>query len=121
MSKTMYEHHAPRDFKNKSKSQPDDIAEGRSEKVSFKSYLRQVREEEATAEDDHLVYKPGEITEFTDEHETQIVNDFVEWSGGYYPNEMTDSDLQDFAIAGSDSRFDSDAVLRFVRNYVKED
>lgn len=117
-----YEHHAPRDYKNKSKPHVgEDFDESRSAKVSFKSYLRQVREEETMAEMNETVHKPGEIVELTEEHEQQIIKEFVDWSGGYYPDEMTDPELQEYATDASPAEFDSDTVLRFIRNYVKED
>lgn len=122
MSKYDFEHHAPREFKNKSKTQVgEDFGDSRFAKVSFKSYLRQVREEETMDDVDTTAYKPGEITELTEEHENQIIREFVEWSGGSYPDEMTDADLQDYATEASPEEFDSDSVLKFIRNYVKED
>jgi hypothetical protein len=123
MSRHEYEHHVPRNYKNKSKQRvSEDFDENRPAKISFKPYLLQIREQE-TMDEMYIepVYKPGEIVDLTPEHEKQIIEDFVRWSGGYYPDEMNDSELQEYATKASAAEFDSDTVLRFIRNYVKED
>lgn len=119
-----YDRHEPRDFTGKTKVNPvrEDFNDDRSVKIGFKSYLQQIKIEEASIIEDPVSVAPAFVYEELDEElEEVLLEEFLEWSEGILPEEMDDADLQIFAYEIAPKEIDSSVVLRFVRNHIKED
>ena len=115
-----YETNLPsRLVKPKKRHVPEDDGESRFAKVRFKTYIQKVKEDEGP-DVQEAVHCAGK-TELTEQDQLSIVQHFLEWSGGDYPDSMLDSDLQEYvATHAMDGQYDSDVVLKFLRNYVQD-
>lgn len=121
MSKNEYDHHQPRQLnkgKKHSRGFSEDVQENRQNRVSFKNYLRQVKEEEL--ENDDFEDDLTEARPMSDEDRQFLISDFKEWSGGLSPEEVEDGQLQAYAYESAPTELDSYEVLSFLRSYTGE-
>jgi hypothetical protein len=87
----------------------EDISDKRVTRVNFKSYLRELEEEELAFSE---TYKP-----LTPEAKQEILTDFKQWSGGFDPSECPEEDLRTYANMTLPADYDPEEALEFLRSY----
>ncbi len=120
MSKLDFEHHQPRNLtkgKKHSRGFSEDIDEQRRNRVSFKSYLRQVKEEELEQADEVLSTEGAALT---DADKKLILEEFREWADGAEPFDCADGELQTYAYDVAPEGLDAQEILSFLRSYAGE-
>ena len=90
----------------------EDVSDKRATRVNFKSYLRELEEEELALSEGH---KP-----LTPTAKKEILADFMEWSGGFTPDECPPEDLKTYTSMPLPADYDPVEALEFLRNYEQE-
>ncbi len=90
----------------------EDVSDKRATRVNFKSYLRELEEEEVSLAEG---FKP-----LTPSAKQEILADFAAWSGGVTPDEASDEDLRTYASMTLPADYDPEEALEFLRNYAPE-
>jgi len=87
----------------------EDVSDRRATRVNFKTYLRELEEEELGITEAH---KP-----LTPEAKEEILADFQQWSGGHDPSECPEEDLQTYVNMTLPADYDPEEALEFLTNY----
>lgn len=108
-------HHQPRQNDKKKHHRHgfnEDIQDSRHARVSFKNYVRELKE--SLIEDE---FETTDGRPLTSDDEKFIIEDFKKWTEGISPEECGDDQLQTYAYEIAPSDLDETEVLSFLRNY----
>jgi hypothetical protein len=90
----------------------EDVSDRRATRVNFKSYLRELEEEEVSLA---AAFEP-----LTPAAKQEILADFQAWSGGSTPDECLEEDIRTYTSMTLPADYDPEEALEFLLNYAPE-